>query len=96
MPPAHRDGDPRYCGAATTVQLQDFVFVDDRLWAVQGDPCSHGDGPLLAVYGDLNVFIDDILIIVAPDDTASARDDLGHVPPLDAPASGSDSTFSYD
>lgn len=48
MPPAHRDGDSRACGAVTTVQGQSTVFVNGRLWAVDGDPNSHGAGELNA------------------------------------------------
>ena len=48
MVQVHRHGDSRACGATTVVGGQDFVFVDDKLWAVEGDPCSHGGGGLIA------------------------------------------------
>ena len=95
MPPAHRHGDPRFCGATTVVEGQGFVRVNGRLWAVEGDPCSHGGGPLLARYGAKNVRIKGKLVIVAPGDTASAPDGLLHAPDADAPASGSPNTTAY-
>lgn len=44
----HRIGDARSCGAATEEAGNDFVTVDGQLWAVDGDPDSHGDGGLNA------------------------------------------------
>jgi hypothetical protein len=46
MVQVHRNGDSRACGASTVVSGQDFVFVDGELWAVDGDPNSHGGGSL--------------------------------------------------
>lgn len=43
---SHRHGDSRACGASTVVAGQDFVTVDGQLWAVAGDPDSHGGGEL--------------------------------------------------
>ncbi len=48
MPKAHREGDTRTCGAATVVVGQDFVFVNKKLWAVEGDPDDHGGGALIS------------------------------------------------
>lgn len=45
---AHRDTDLRVCGATTVVIEQSSVYVNGKLWAVDGDPNSHGDGILLA------------------------------------------------
>jgi uncharacterized Zn-binding protein involved in type VI secretion len=45
---AHRHGDSRACGASTIVQGQSFVSVAGQLWAVDGDPNSHGGGALRA------------------------------------------------
>ena len=43
---SHRNSDSRACGATTIVNGQDFVKVDGQLWAVVGDPNSHGSGAL--------------------------------------------------
>ena len=43
----HRNGDQRACGAATVVTGQNFVDVEGELWAVAGDPDSHGGGGLI-------------------------------------------------
>jgi hypothetical protein len=48
MPPIHRDGDPRTCGAATVVTGQSTVYSEGKLWAVEGDPNNHGAGNLIA------------------------------------------------
>lgn len=48
MPKIHREGDQRSCGAATQVIGQDFVFVNGKLWAVEGDPNDHGGGGLIS------------------------------------------------
>lgn len=48
MPYAHKNGDSRNCGATTIVQGQSFVFIDGKLWAVEGDPDTHGGGGLIA------------------------------------------------
>ena len=46
MVQVHRNGDSRACGATTKVSGQGFVYVDGELWAVDGDPDSHGGGNL--------------------------------------------------
>jgi len=48
MVDVHRNGDSRACGATTVVSGQGFVYVDGELWAVEGDPNSHGAGTLSA------------------------------------------------
>jgi hypothetical protein len=45
---SHRENDDRSCGAITEVIGQDFVTIEGELWAVLGDPNSHGDGGLTA------------------------------------------------
>jgi hypothetical protein len=73
MPPAHRHGDARACGATTVVVGQSTVYVDGRLWAVEGDINSDGDGQLIASVS--TVLIEGKKVIVhAPDD--AAPDDL--------------------
>jgi hypothetical protein len=95
MPGAHRHDDSRFCGALTVVTNQSTVFVEDKLWAVKGDPNSHVAGNLIPKFGALNVYIEDKLIIVAVGDTA-ASDLLGHTPgPVD-PKTASGTTFSYE
>lgn len=92
MPGAHRNADSRFCGASTIVVGQSTVFVNGRLWAVEGDYDTHcNQGQLSAVYGDKNVYINGKLVICAVGDTAAgdragcviehppgATDPLGH------------------
>jgi hypothetical protein len=92
MPPAHRHGDPRTCGATTVVVGQGSTFVDGKLWAVEGDINSHGDGQLIASVA--TVLIEGKKVIVhAPDD--AVPDDLcipldgAHCKPMTAAGSGS-------
>lgn len=81
MPRAHRNGDARYCLGSTIVQNQSTVFVNDKLWAVEGDPDSHGGGPLKAIFAPRNVYVEDKHVITSPAaDTASGPDRLGHLP----------------
>lgn len=62
MVEVHRNGDSRACGASTVVAGQGFVYVDDQLWAVAGDPNSHGGGALNA--GQIAaIYINDIRVI---------------------------------
>jgi hypothetical protein len=62
---SHRNSDLRACGATTIVQNQNFVFIDSQLWAVKGDPDSHGDGGL--INSQDYVFINGIPIILVGD-----------------------------
>lgn len=73
MPPAHRDTDPRVCGATTDVTNQGTVKVNGLKWAVNGDKNSHGSGDLIAGHG-LKVRIEGIPVIVHTPDGASADD----------------------
>ena len=45
---SHRQGDARICGATTVVTSQDFVTIEDKLWACHGDPNTDGGGGLIA------------------------------------------------
>lgn len=47
MPSAHRHGDLRVCGATTIVVGQGTVTVNGKLWAVDDDPNTHGNGGLI-------------------------------------------------
>lgn len=95
MPPAHRHGDARTCGATTVVIGQSTTYVDGRLWAVEGDVNTDGDGQLIpSVAG---VLIEGKRVIVhAPDD--AVPDDLclpvggAHCEPMTA--EGSSDTFA--
>lgn len=83
MPGAHRDEDLRYCGGQTKVEGQTNVYVNNKLWAVDGDPeqpGSHGGGPLKPIYGAKNVYINSKLVICAAGDTSYTPDDQGHPP----------------
>jgi len=70
MPAAHRNGDPRVCGASTSVTNQSTVFVNGKLWAVSGDPNTHGDGGL--VPSGSSVRVEGKLVIVDAPDAAVA------------------------
>jgi hypothetical protein len=89
---AHRHGDLRTCGATTIVTNQTTVFVNNKLWAVEGDMNTHGDGALVAVTGS-TVFVQDKLVIVHGPDNAFP-DDLcpivggQHCTPFTAQGSG--------
>ncbi len=72
MPGAHRHGDSRTCGATTIVQ-QTTVFVNDRLWSIQGDPNTDGGGALIATIAT-TIEIENVNPIVLGD--PAAPDDL--------------------
>jgi len=97
MPKAHKDGDPRVCGAVTVVVNQSNTYVDGRLWAVLGDPNSHGDGALINSFTGVN--INGLPVIVHTPDSAEP-DALciplngSHCFPMTA--GGSDVTYAYD
>lgn len=89
---AHRAGDSRTCSGLTIVTKQTTVFVNNRLWAVEGDENNHGDGALVPVTGD-TVFVENKLVIVHGPDNAFPDDfcpTLGgdHCAPLTAEGSG--------
>lgn len=92
MPEAHRDSDTRNCGATTIVGGQSTVFVNGLLWAVEGDPESHGNGNLISVVGS-SVFIGGIKVIVLGDTATS--DNALHNPPSTDPNQGSSDVFAY-
>lgn len=90
---AHRDDDPRKCGATTIVTGQTFVFVNGKLWAVEGDENSHGEGGLIAQTGS-TVLINGKKVIVHGPDPAEI-DNLGHVNDEDETDGGSSNVFAY-
>jgi hypothetical protein len=95
MPPAHRHGDARTCGATTVVVGQSSTYVNGKLWAVEGDINSHGDGQLIASVAAVKIEGKRV-IVHAPDD--AVPDDLclplggAHCEPMTA--SGSGDTFA--
>jgi uncharacterized Zn-binding protein involved in type VI secretion len=96
MPPAHRHGDPRVCGATTVVVGQSTTYVDGKLWAVKDDINTDGDGQLIPTGS--SVFVEGKPVIVHTPDHAQ-EDDL--CIPIGAPhcdpetAAGSGATFAY-
>lgn len=95
MGKAHRNGDVRKpgCGASTKVQGQSSVTVNDKLWAVNGDPNSHDNGNLIAQTGTLDVKIEGKLVIVIGD--TAGGDDAGHSPSDTDPFGHSDDVSAY-
>ena len=62
MPAAHRETDSRACGATTIAIGQSTVFVNGKLWSVEGDPNTDGGGGLVA--SETTVKINNIPVIV--------------------------------
>ena len=62
MPACHRQDDLRACGATTIVVGQSTVFVNGKLWSVEGDPNTDGGGGLVA--SETTVKINNIPVIV--------------------------------
>jgi uncharacterized Zn-binding protein involved in type VI secretion len=92
MPRAHRDSDSRTCGAKTVVSGQGNVYVEGKLWAVNGDKNNHGNsGPLRSVVGS-TVKINNIRVIVQGD---QASPDAFHSEPLTWPSSFASKTYAY-
>lgn len=75
------------------MQGQSTVFVNGRLWAVEGDPNTHIDGDLISVVGS-TVFIGGKKVIVAIGDTAQT-DGAGHSPQPVDPEESSGNVFAY-
>lgn len=95
MPGAHKDRDLRFCTAYTIVENQTTVFVNNKLWAVEGDPNSHGEGRLYAVYGAKNIYVENQLIICAVGDKGH-DDEQGHPAPPTDPSTASTNTIVYE
>ncbi len=71
MPKVHLHDQLRNCGATTVVRNQSSVTVGGKLWAVHGDPNSHGLGNLIASATD--IWVEGILIIQHKPDNANAN-----------------------
>ena len=69
MPAAHRHGDLRTCTATTTVIGQSTVYVDGKLWAVEGDTNTDINGQLIA--SGSTVLVEGKKVIVHAPDSAS-------------------------
>jgi hypothetical protein len=89
---AHRQDDPRVCGATTIVTGQNFVFVNGKLWAVENDAETHGGGTLIPSHS--GICINGVRVVVNAPDTATL-DNAGHNPPLTNTADGSPNVFAY-
>jgi uncharacterized Zn-binding protein involved in type VI secretion len=94
MPPVHRHGDLRTCGATTVVTGQSTVHSEGKLWAVEGDLNTHGGGALIA--SQTAVKIEGKSVIVHQPDNAQPDDlcpiaNAEHCAPKTA--QGSDKTF---
>lgn len=74
------------------MQGQSSVFVNGKLWSVEGDPETHGNGQLVASHS--SVTINGKKVIVNTPDTAAA-DNAPHSPPLTNTAQGSPNVFGY-
>lgn len=111
MPGIHRHKDLRYCGARTVVTKQSTVYVNKELVAVEGDECNHefnaepGDGnetkppleggPLKAVYGAKNIYIENKLVICAAGDEAVSSDNKNHPRLIVSPRGRSSDVIIY-
>jgi hypothetical protein len=95
MPGAHRENDSRFCGAKTQVVGQSTVFVNNELWAVENDVCTHGNGQLIAAYGAKNIFVENKLVICAVGDKAAPDNQEHPAPPTD-PQTASTDTILYE
>lgn len=98
MSAVHRNGDSRKCGAVTVSSQSRNVFVNGKLWAIQGDQNSHGAGSLIE--GTNNIYIGGIPVInlgdnASPDSLCGAP---GQPPTHCSPSatSGSSNVFCGD
>lgn len=95
MPAAHRQDDSRSCGATTIVTGQGTVYIENKLFSVEGDPNTHGSGALIAAGS--TVFVNSKKVIVVGD-TASPDDlciPLGGAHCAPAASSGSGTVSVY-
>ncbi len=95
MPGAHRHGDARFCGATTVATGQSTLIINDKVAAVEGDKNTHGNGDLIASYGDGSIIIENQKLICAVGDTAQT-DNQGHPSPLSDPSQSSSDVILYE
>ena len=91
--PAHRHGDLRTCNATTKVSGQSTVFVNNKLWAVDGDENTHINGKLKP--SGQTIFIEGKKVIVHKPDTTYNADNASHPVGSTDTAQGSPNTFAY-
>lgn len=100
MPRAHRDNDFRVCGGQTQVIGQTTVWVNNKLWSVDGDPekpGNHAGAPNKPVYPPRNVWIENKRIICSPaGDTVYSPDGRLHGPGPADPYQASPNTWVYE
>lgn len=89
MAAVHRHGDNRSCGATTVVAGQSTVFVEGKLFSVNGDPNSHGSGALIA--SGTTVKVNGINVIIVGDN--ASPDSLAHTNPSATTGSGTVSAY---
>lgn len=90
MTAAHRQDDLRVCGATTIVTGQSSVFVNGKLWAVDGDQNSHVGGALNPAGTTVKINNKKVVVVGDP---ASA--DLLHPPPPTDASTGSGNVNCY-
>lgn len=61
MSGAHRDTDLRACGATTVSAQSKNVYVNGKLWSINGDPNTDGGGSLIAAVK--NVYIGGTMVV---------------------------------
>lgn len=88
MPAAHRQDDLRKCGGKTIVSGQGSVYVNGKLWAVDGDQNDHVGGALAPA--GTTVKINNKKVVVVGD--LAAGDLLHPPPPTDADTGSGDVT----
>lgn len=95
MPGAHRHGDNRICGATTTVVGQSTVFVENKLFSVEGDTDTHSAGALIA--SGSTVFVNGKKVIILGDhanpDVLCFTVGAPHCDPYTVTASGTVSVY---
>lgn len=75
MPGVHREEDKRFNNSKTIVIGQSTVFVNNKLWAVEGDISTKcEEARLIPIYGQKNVYIEGKLVICAIGDAAVCCD----------------------
>jgi len=82
----HRQGDSRICGAAT-VNTQTTVRANGRFISIDGDPNTHGGGPLKATETVGKVRINGIAVILNGD--PASPDSICPIPPHCGPNASS-------
>jgi len=87
---AHRHGDARACGATTIVSGQTTVYVNTKLWAVDDDVNTDGDGGLNPAGTTVKINNKKVVVVGDPADADSLCPDLGgaHCSPSASAGSG--------